>query len=66
MAVCGLDPVRDAGLIMERVCRDAGVETRLDVYAGVPHAFYALWPELEVSRKHARDSEAGLGWLLDR
>ncbi|KAI1108339.1 hypothetical protein F5Y14DRAFT_436633 [Nemania sp. NC0429] len=29
---CGLDPFRNCTLIMEKVWRDAGVRTKLDVY----------------------------------
>ncbi|KAI2776798.1 hypothetical protein F4815DRAFT_448938 [Daldinia loculata] len=45
---CGLDPTRDCTFVMEQVWRDAGVPTKLDVYPGMPHVFWALGlPALE-------------------
>ncbi|PTB62945.1 alpha/beta-hydrolase [Trichoderma citrinoviride] len=62
--ICGLDPVRDCGLLPEQVFRDEGVETGRHVYPGMPHAFWALFPDLEVSARQRRDAEEGLRWLL--
>ncbi|KAH7033456.1 lipase 2 [Microdochium trichocladiopsis] len=45
--ICGLDPLRDEGLIYERVLREeAGVATRVDVYGGYGHCFWSMWPDL--------------------
>ncbi|KAL7946443.1 Alpha/Beta hydrolase protein [Trichoderma barbatum] len=64
--VCGLDPLRDCALVMEQVFKDEGVATRTDIYPGMPHAFYVLFPELEISGKQRRDAEEGLKWLLSK
>ncbi|KAL6251586.1 hypothetical protein RBB50_001796 [Rhinocladiella similis] len=63
--VCGLDPSRDDGLIYERVLREeCDVPTRLDLYPGFGHCWWAVFPDLEMSRKRMKDAVAGVGWLL--
>ncbi|KAK7407883.1 hypothetical protein QQX98_009942 [Neonectria punicea] len=61
---CGMDPVRDCSIILEQVYRDDEVPTKIDIYPGLPHAFWALFPELEISQKRERDAVEGLKWLL--
>lgn len=62
--VAGQDPLRDDGLIYERVLRKAGVSTRLHVYPGVPHAHFALVPSLKASLRSTLDTLQGFAWLL--
>ena len=61
---CGKDPVRDCSIMLEQVYKDDGVPTKIDIYPGLPHAFWAIFPELEVSQKRERDAVEGLKWLL--
>lgn len=62
--VCGLDPLRDDGLIYERALRENGVSTRMSVYSGVPHGHYSAWPHATTSRKWDFDVVSSAGWLL--
>ncbi|TID22951.1 Hormone-sensitive lipase [Venturia nashicola] len=62
--VCGLDPLRDDGLIYEKVLRKAGTSTRIHVYKGLPHASWAFLPMLSSSEVMVKDTMKGFGWLL--
>ncbi|KAH8693750.1 Alpha/Beta hydrolase protein [Talaromyces proteolyticus] len=64
--VCGMDTVRDEALIYEQVLREHGVETKLDIYPGMPHIFWGTFPFLGQSKKAVLDFENGIKWLLQR
>lgn len=63
----GLDPLRDEGLIYERVLREEnGIKTKLYVYPGLPHGHWGFFPFLKSSEKFRKEQVEGMGWLLGR
>ncbi|EMD36024.1 hypothetical protein CERSUDRAFT_115948 [Gelatoporia subvermispora B] len=62
--ICGIDPVRDEGLLYERLFREDGVKTKLEVYPGVGHGFSIHAPESKSAKKFDKDFKEGLRWLL--
>lgn len=62
---CGLDMSRDDQLIYERVLREeCGVPTRIDLYPGLPHGWWAMLPELKSSKQRLEDTVEGIRWML--
>jgi acetyl esterase/lipase len=62
--VCGMDPLRDDGIIYERVLKESGVKTSFTMYPGLPHSFWSFAPNLKVSKQAVKDFTDGIGWLL--
>ncbi|KAF1988601.1 alpha/beta-hydrolase [Aulographum hederae CBS 113979] len=62
--VCGADMLRDEALVYETVLREEwGVQTQLKVYPGMPHGFWAVWPDMVASRRFVREMGEGVEWL---
>ena len=64
LQACGLDPYRDGCKIYETLVREAGGETRMDIYDGLPHAFWVPYPNISATKKWLNDSVTGIAWLL--
>ncbi|KAI0929515.1 hypothetical protein AcV7_005349 [Taiwanofungus camphoratus] len=62
--ICGLDPLRDEGLLYERVLREQHVKTKIDVYPGTVHGFHLNFPTIAAGVKYDKDLRAGIKWLL--
>ena len=61
-----MDPLRDDALIYERILKEVGVPTRLEVYPGIPHAGLDFLPMLSASKKSMKDMKEGVKWLLSQ
>lgn len=65
--ICGQDPLRDEALIYERVLREEeGLKTKVNVYPGLPHGFWSIFPTIESSKKFVEESVEGVKWLLEQ
>lgn len=63
--ICGLDIVRDDSLVFEALLRDeCAVETRSNVYPGMPHIFWQYFPTLSQTKRWEIETTKGMGWLL--
>lgn len=66
LQAAGRDLLRDEVILYERLLREAGVPTKIDVYPGCPHGFYLVFPQFKAAARRQKDFEAGLDWLLHR
>ncbi|KAI9677162.1 MAG: hypothetical protein M1829_002736 [Trizodia sp. TS-e1964] len=65
LQICGLDPLRDEGLLFERILREENnINTRLHIYPGLPHGFFAWFPALKSTKKFQAEFLEGSSWLL--
>lgn len=59
--ICGMDVLRNEALIYEQVLQeDNGIETRLDIYPGMPHIFWGPFAHLSQGKKAAVDLVEGI------
>ncbi|KXT16038.1 hypothetical protein AC579_7099 [Pseudocercospora musae] len=63
--VCGLDQLRDAGLLYVRELQKAGVGVKLDVYPGVPHSFDVIFPPMNQAEDLRKDRGEAFAWMLE-
>jgi hypothetical protein len=36
----------------------------MDLYKGMPHSWWSMFPEMEASKQRVEDSVRAVGWLL--
>ncbi|KAL4242887.1 AB hydrolase superfamily protein [Abortiporus biennis] len=62
--IAGYDTLRDEGILYEKVLKESGVQTKIEIYPGVPHGGPSPFPHLPAATKCANDFDKGLEWLL--
>jgi acetyl esterase/lipase len=62
--VAGVDPWRDSAILYANLLRQAACQTKIEVYPGVPHCWWAVYPQLSITKKWASDTVEGVRWLL--
>ncbi len=70
----GLDPVyyqaaemdiwRDTATVYCDKIREAGGQAKLEIYPGVPHLWWSMYPQLSINKKWVKDLVDGTEWLL--
>ena len=63
IATCEKDLMRDDGVVMEALLRDAGVPVKRDHYMGMPHFFF-IYSSLDRSRTFLENTAAGIRFVL--
>ncbi|PNS21081.1 hypothetical protein CAC42_3418 [Sphaceloma murrayae] len=64
--VNGCDPLRDDGIIIDKMLRKNGTKTKFTAWPGLPHAHFALLPDMQLKKQAARDTMKGFAWLLGK
>ena len=62
--VCGMDPLRDEGMIWAKLLEDEGVPVKLDVYEGLPHATFEVYGFTKPAKRMPGDLRIGWAWLM--
>ncbi|KAK5446381.1 hypothetical protein LTS15_009720 [Exophiala xenobiotica] len=65
-SICGMDILRDDGLIYADILDNLGIQTRTNVYPGTPHVFWSVFSWVKQAQQWKADRTAGVGWLLGR
>ncbi|KAK8127976.1 carboxylesterase NlhH [Apiospora sp. TS-2023a] len=64
--VCGLDPLRDEGLLYAKLLTEADVPTNIHVFKGLPHGFHSVGDKLKPSAHWATVMHGGIKWALEQ
>ncbi|KAK7927519.1 hypothetical protein PG985_004517 [Apiospora marii] len=64
--VCGLDPLRDEGLLYAKLLTEADVPTNIHVFKGLPHGFHSVGSKLKATAHWATVMHGGIRWALEQ
>jgi versiconal hemiacetal acetate esterase len=63
LVTCEKDILRDDGIVLEHLLRDAGATVKRDHYEGYPHYFF-VFLSLEMSRMYLSNVVQGINFVL--
>lgn len=64
IVTCGLDPLRDDGLVIADLMRIQGIQVKSDHYAGLPHCFW-IFPRLPETGAFVQNVCRGVSWVIE-
>jgi acetyl esterase/lipase len=62
--IAGTDAWRDSAILYTSMLNQHGVATKQDIYPGLPHTFWAFYPQLAACDQWATDLLNGVKWVL--
>jgi hypothetical protein len=54
-------------MLYEEILREeCGVKTKVDIYGGLIHGFWGIFPNAQFSKEYRRSADEALQWLLEQ
>lgn len=66
IAVCGIDPWRDTGILYAEELRKQNVAAKLEVYPGLLHCWWSTFPQIDATKQWLDRTLAGMSWVLGK
>jgi len=66
LQIAGRDPLRDEQFLYAKLLEKEGINTKVEVYPGLPHCFNYGFPGFAQAVKFENDVREGIKWLLGR
>ncbi|OQU99302.1 hypothetical protein CLAIMM_04950 [Cladophialophora immunda] len=64
--VAEMDIWRDSALFYCNKIKEAGGQVKVEIYPGVPHLWWSMYPQLSINRKWIQNLMKGVEWLLSQ
>ncbi|KAK3700471.1 hypothetical protein LTR37_015975 [Vermiconidia calcicola] len=64
--ICGLDLLRDEGILYAKLLQENGVPTNISLFEGVPHGFRRFGDRLSASKAWDKVMHEGIKWALSK
>ncbi|KIX93239.1 uncharacterized protein Z520_11094 [Fonsecaea multimorphosa CBS 102226] len=64
--VAEMDIWRDSAVFYCDKIKEAGGQVKVEIYPGVPHLWWSMYPQLSINKKWVHDLVNGVEWLLSQ